>query len=158
MNMSTVARLNLRHREKVMMKYYDDMGPGKGNCTFGIGSLVHRGPCSTQELATKVTDTQVEAAFSARVGDAERAIGRNVTVPLTQAQFDALVSFTFNRGPSGAYHAYELINAGDLQGAANWITTLVKVTLQKNGKRTTVTAAGLVQRRAEESAPFRVKK
>lgn len=154
MNMSTVARLNLRHREKVMMKYYDDMGPGKRNCTFGIGSLVHRGPCSTQELATKVTDAQVEAAFSARMGDAERAIGRNVTVPLTHA----LVSFTFNRGPSGAYHAYELINAGDLQGTANWITTLVKVTLQKNGKRTTVTAAGLVQRRAEESAPFRVKK
>lgn len=157
MNMSTVARLNLRHRETVLMKYYDDMGPGKGNCTFGIGSLVHRGPCTAEELATKVTDGQVEAAFAARVRDAERAIDRNVTVPLTQAQYDALVSLTFNRGPTGAYRAYELINAGDLQGAANWISTLVKVSVQKKGKRVAVKAGGLVQRRAEESAPFRVK-
>lgn len=157
MNMSTVARLNLRHREKVVMKYYGDMGKGKGNCTFGIGTLVHRGPCNTAELATTVTDAQVEGAFSASVRDAERAINRNVTVPLTQAQFDSLVSFTFNRGSTGAYHAFELINAGDMQGAADWITTLVNVTIQKKGKRVTVRAAGLIQRRAEESAPFRVR-
>lgn len=153
-----VARLNMRHREKKMMKYYDDMGPGKGNCTFGIGALVHRGPCSAAELKTKVTDAQVEAAFVSRVAEAERAIARNVKVELTQAQFDALVSLTFNRGPTGAFHAFELVNTGDLQGAANWISTLVQVKVKKNGHWATVTAPGLVQRRAEESAPFRIAK
>ena len=28
MHMSTVARLNMQHTEKKMMKYYDDGGPG----------------------------------------------------------------------------------------------------------------------------------
>jgi lysozyme len=155
MQMSEEGRLALRRREGVVLKNYDDMGPGVGNCTFGVGALLHRGPCSELELAATVTEAQVEAAYSARVADAERAVARNLTATLTQAQFDALVSLTFNRGPRGAYHAYELINAGDLQGAADWIATLVEVRVRKDGREVSVEAPGLVRRRAEESAPFR---
>ena len=137
------------------MKYYDDMGPGKGNCTFGIGALVHRGPCSAEELVKTITDTQVEVAFDLRGAQAEQAIERNVHVALTQAQCDALVSLTFNRRPSGSFRAYELINAGNLQGAANWIASLTHVMVRKNGRAVSVVAPGLIQRRIEESAPFR---
>lgn len=158
MYMSTVARLNMRHREKTIMAYYDDMGPGKGNCTFGIGALVHRGPCSTVELARKVTEVEVESEFVARVSEAERAVARNVKATLTQAQFDALVSFTYNRGPTGAFHAYELLNAGNFEGAASWISGLFHVKVKKKGRWVVIVAPGLIQRRAEESAPFRGQK
>ena len=101
------------------------------------------------------TDALVEAAFVARVADAERAVERNVKVPLTQAQCDALVSLTFNRGLSGSFRAYQLINNGKMQEAATWISSLVHVKVKQKGHWKAVKAAGLVQRRTEESAPFR---
>lgn len=44
MKMSGAGRTQLRHTEKVVLKYYDDGGSGKGHCTYGPGLLVHRGP------------------------------------------------------------------------------------------------------------------
>jgi lysozyme len=155
MYMSSIARLKMQNREKKMMKYYDDLGPGKGNCSWGIGMKEHRGPCTAEELSRKVTEEQVATGFGQRVRDAERAVERNVKVQLTQAQFDALVSLTFNRGPTGAFHAYELLNAGDFDGAANWIATLTSSKVKKKGHWVSVLVPGLIPRRAEESAPFR---
>lgn len=155
MYMSTTGRLKMQDREKKMMKYYDDLGPGKGNCSWGIGMMEHRGPCTAGELARKVTEEQVTTGFAQRIRDAERAVERNVNVKLTQAQFDALVSLTFNRGATGAFHAYMLINAGNFDGAANWISTLISSKVKKNGHWVSVLVPGLIPRRAEESAPFR---
>jgi lysozyme len=78
-----------------------------------------------------------------------------VKVSLTQAQFDALVSYTFNRGPGGAHKAFKLINAGEFDKAASEIASHVTATVKKKGKRVAVVARGLYARRAEESAPFR---
>lgn len=36
MSMSREARARLRQHEREVYKYYDDMGPGKGNCTWGV--------------------------------------------------------------------------------------------------------------------------
>lgn len=151
MFMSTIGKLRLQNHEKKMMRYYDDMGPGKGNCTVGIGHLVHRNPCTAEELATKVTEKDVMRYFDSDVKIAESAVNRNVKVPLTQEQFDALVSYTFNRGARGAHKAFELINAGKFDKAAAEISSHVTVSVKKKATR----AGGLVARRAEESAPFR---
>jgi lysozyme len=124
MNMSTVGRLKMQNREKKMMKYYDDGGPGRGNCTWGIGTKAHNGPCSTAELARKVTDADVDSAFSSRLRVAERGVERNVKVELTQAQFDALVSLAYNVGAPGSSRVFELINAGDFEGAANTFASM----------------------------------
>lgn len=158
MYMSTVARLQMRHREKPVMGYYDDGGRGKGNCTFGIGTLAHHGPCSPDELSKKVAEVEVELAFSSRVRDAERAIERNVKVELTQAQFDALVSFTYNRGSRGAAPVYTLVNKGDFSGAAHRISSEVYGHEMRKGVKVKVLYQGLIPRRVEESAPFRSKK
>jgi GH24 family phage-related lysozyme (muramidase) len=154
MFMSSAGKLRLQNREKKMMRYYDDMGPGKGNCTVGYGSKVHRDPCTAKELATPVTEEFVQSLFSANVAEAERAVARNVKVPLTQEQFDALVSYTFNRGPTGALAAYALINRGDLHGAASEMRKRVTARVKRKGKMVEETAPGLIARRAEESAPF----
>lgn len=156
MNMSSVARLQLQNREKMMLAHYDDMGPGRGNCTVGYGSLVHRNPCTAAELARPVTQAQAASLFAVNIDDVERAVQRNLKVTLTQAQFDALVSYTFNRGARGARPVFDLINKGDLRGVANEISRSTSVTVKnKAGKRVLVKAGGLVKRRAEESAPFR---
>ncbi|MBJ7312875.1 glycoside hydrolase family protein [Rugamonas sp. CCM 8940] len=149
--MSPEARARLRNREQVR-GYYNDMGGNRGNCTYGIGILVHRGPCTAEELRRPLTAAQVEASHAAAVDEAERAVRRNITnQALTQAQFDALVSYTYNTGAYGARHTYGLINRGAMQAAADNISTNISTTVR--GRR--VVAPGLIERRREESAPFR---
>jgi GH24 family phage-related lysozyme (muramidase) len=151
MYMSSVGKLRLQNREKKMMRYYDDLGKGKGNCTVGYGHKVHSKPCTAEKLARKVTEKEIMGDFDADVRTAENAVNRNVKVPLTQEQFDALVSYTFNRGSHGAQKAFALINSGDLPGAAAEISSRTTASGQtKMGQ-----ASGLFARRTEESAPFR---
>jgi lysozyme len=158
MQLSNDARLRMRTHEKPMMKYYNDGGGNSGHCTWGIGILVHRGPCTAEELARPVTEAQVDAEFSVRVNEAERTVTRRVKVELTQDQFDALVSYTFNRGSGGSTEVFNSLNAGDFDGAAEIMSATVFSTGMKNGKKVLIKRAGLVSRRAEESAPFRTKK
>lgn len=81
--------------------------------------------------------------------DTERAINRCTTVPLKQHEFDALVSFVYNIGPT-AYCSSTLLkclNAGDRACVAQqWMRW-------KYFKGTPV--AGLEKRRASELAWFR---
>lgn len=143
MYMSSEARLIMRLREKPMTQYYDDGGPGKGNCTFGVGTFVHRGPCAPAKRARKVTDAEAEFAFVSSVKDAERTIERNIKVELTQAQFDALVSFTYNRGTKGSLPVYNLVNGGNFSGAAHRISSEIyghEVRTGVRGSRCCITA------------------
>lgn len=153
--MSTNARITMRGTEKKVLKYYDDGGKGKGNCTWGIGTLAHRGPCTAEELARVVTDADVEAVFASRLRVAERGVNTRIKTVLTQAQFDALVSLTYNVGVQGASKVYAKVNARDFLGAANEMSTLVYGKEIRNGKEVKVLYPGLVKRRAYESAPFR---
>ena len=70
-----------------------------------------------------------------------------MTVPLTQNQFDALVSLTYNIG-SGAFNNSTLLklNKGDYQGAADQFLVWNKA----DGK----VMKGLVRRREAERALF----
>ena len=83
------------------------------NCTVGIGHKLHDGPCSSQELSTRYAPEQIQEWFKQDLSEAEsyvRAMFQTLDnefrpnqpagnpFPITQAQFDALVSFTFNAG------------------------------------------------------------
>jgi GH24 family phage-related lysozyme (muramidase) len=84
-----------------------------GNCTVGIGHKLHDSACTIVELNTFYSDKQINEWFSVDLADAEsdvRAMFQTLDneyrpglppgnpVPINQAQFDALVSFTFNAG------------------------------------------------------------
>lgn len=56
--------------------YYNDMGKNKGNCTWGVGILAHKGVCSEEELKLKVSVAMVDQEFEKRVAEAERAVRR----------------------------------------------------------------------------------
>ncbi len=153
MTISGDARARLRVREKPQFHYYNDMG---GNCTWGIGNLAHRGRCSADEMKKPVSATLAEATFAAKISEAERAVRRNIkNQALTQDQFDALVSLTYNVGATGADDTYQLVDSGDLQGAAANISSMTRVRMKTKRGTKMVVAKGLVLRRAEESAPFR---
>jgi GH24 family phage-related lysozyme (muramidase) len=153
--MSPEAKARMRATEKSIYKYYNDMGKHKGHCTWGAGILAHRGVCSPEELGKKVSVVMVDQEFERRIAEAERAVRRNIRVPLSQAQFDALCSLTYNAGPTGASGTYAYVNANDFEGAAANISRMVKVEIREQGKRKFVVAPGLIKRREEESAPFR---
>lgn len=155
MYMSTAARLNMRSTEKKMLKYYDDGGKGRGNCTWGIGTKAHNGPCSKPELARVVLDADIELEFASRLKEAERGVERNVKATLTPAQFDALVSLAYNLGIRGSLPIYELLNKGEYERAASYIASMTTAKQKRKGKWVQVVLPGLISRRLEESAPFR---
>jgi GH24 family phage-related lysozyme (muramidase) len=147
----------MRATEKTVYHYYNDMGKNKGNCTWGVGILAHKGVCSEDELKRKVSATMVDLEFERRVAEAERIVRRSTTRAVNQAQFDALVSLTYNAGGRGTRDTFEYVNNGDFEGAAKNIASMIKVSVVEKGKKKYVVAPGLIKRRNEEAAPFRVK-
>src|ERR1700756_2482697 len=94
---------------------YDDPA---GNCTIGFGHLVHLGPTDgseAPELCAGITRQQALELLRTDAHTAAEAVRTRVTVPLSQPQFDALVSFAFNVG-AGAFAGstlLRLLNAGE---------------------------------------------
>jgi GH24 family phage-related lysozyme (muramidase) len=121
------------------LKAYND---GAGVWTIGYGHTANVRPGQT------ITASQAEAFLRSDLQTAEAAVRKYVKVPLTQGQYDALVSFTYNLG-AGALKESKLLkdlNKGDYAAAqkdfGNYIYANHKV------------FPGLVKRRREEAAMF----
>ena len=121
---------------------YPDPGTGSMPWTIGVGHTGGVMPCDV------ITAEQSDAFLRADLGSAEAAVNRLVTVPISQDQFDALVSFVFNLG-AGALHSsmlLRMLNAGDWPGAADqflrWTMAAGRV------------LPGLVKRRISERTMF----
>lgn len=154
MSVSISGRADLRRREDVRLQYYNDQA---NNCTFGIGALVHHGPCTTDELARPVTVAQVDAQLAERVRIAESGVRRHVNRQvLTQAQFDALVSYTFNVGVAGARSVLDAANAGSNADVVAHMNRNIFVRPRDALGRPlrAVRSRGLANRRREETTPF----
>ncbi|WP_233802319.1 lysozyme [Paraburkholderia sp. HP33-1] len=152
--LSSTGRTALRLREGVVLRYYNDIA---NNCTYGLGTLVHTGPCTAAELRRPVTPADVDIQLAAGVQAAESAVRNRVTDhELTQEQFDSLVSFTYNTGATGARQALEAANRGQLNEVASHMGQNVYVhPRDAHGRRLpAVRVPGLISRRREEAAPF----
>ncbi|EMN8763528.1 glycoside hydrolase family protein [Serratia marcescens] len=92
--------------------------------------------------------TTAERLLLCGIAQFEQGVERRVTVPITQGQFDALVSFAYNLGLRALENSTLLrrLNAGDRQGAADEFGRWVNA----GG----VQLDGLVARRAAERALF----
>lgn len=101
-------KLKASSKVKLFIKGWEDFKPNLYNddsedrhCTIGYGHLVHLGPCNgsePQEFKRGISKERALELFDLRIVDFEKAVQRDVTVPLYQYEFDALVSFLFNCG------------------------------------------------------------
>lgn len=109
----------------------------------------HTGPDTTRDMVGQHRSDAVCARLLEQdTKAAQSAVKRCVLVPVTQAQFDSMVSFTFNVGGS-AFCSSTLVrklNAGDCLGAGAEFSRWTKA----RGRE----LRGLVVRRADERAAF----
>ncbi len=128
--------------EGVKLEAYPDPGTGGEPITIGVG---HTGGV---QLGDVITEEQAMQYLTDDLKSAEATVNNNVRVPMSQHEFDALVSFVFNVG-AGNFKSSTLLrmlNIGDRLGAANEFTKW-----NRAGGRI---LPGLVARRAAERAMF----
>lgn len=148
MRMSDAGTNLLRDKEGLRLKAYRDPGSSNGlPITVGWGSTRHLNgaPFFENEVITK---EYAERLFRNDISHAEKAVNTLVKVPLTQNEFDALVSFVYNVGETAFAKStlLRLLNQGDYKGAAEqfdrWIYNDGKV------------MDGLIRRRKAEKGWF----
>ncbi|HLW69956.1 MAG TPA: lysozyme [Candidatus Binataceae bacterium] len=132
---------------------------GAENTSIGVGHLVHLGrmnPHNSAEAKFKngLTDSQIEELFREDVRAPEREVNDHVRVPLTQNQFDALVSRAFNLRRAAFIDStlLRLLNQGDYIGAAGQFSYLSSAYDKTHHSRRSL--GGLEYRRGQEEALF----
>ena len=127
---------------------YDDLAPGrewdgsppKGTLTIGYGHTNAAKNKIKMVQGTRVSESQASIILLDDLGPAEDAVNTAVKVPLTQHQFDALVSFKFNTGRLAGTGLLAKVNAkafADVPGEfMKWINAKGKpVTGLKNRRQ-----------------------
>jgi len=139
--------MNLGYKGTKLLKYFEGCKltayqDSVGVWTIGYGHTkgVYDGMTITQEEAEQMLLTELE--------EYEGYVEKYVTVPLTQNQFDALVVWVYNLGPTNFRNSTLLkeLNSGNYTAAGKEITRWNKA----GGK----VLAGLVKRREAEAKLF----
>ncbi|MEQ1967253.1 lysozyme [Xenorhabdus nematophila] len=132
----------IKQFEGLKLKAYPDPATGGIPWTIGYG---HTKDVKSGQV---ITEQQAEAFLHDDLKSIYITIESAIKVPLTQGQFDALCSFTFNCGTGNFVRSTLLkkLNVGDYQGAADeflrWNKAAGKV------------MNGLTKRRASERQMF----
>jgi GH24 family phage-related lysozyme (muramidase) len=106
----------------------------KGYCTWGTGQLVAKRACTAEEAARKVTPEEAQSTFNDSVAEHERYARIWVKdQKLTQAQFDALTSFSFNAGTAARKALCKLVNAGEYEKVVKYLQDFNKNTPKSQG-------------------------
>ena len=144
MNLSKSGKDSLIEREGERLDAYLDSA---GIWTIGVG---HTAPWINE--ASSITSEKSRHLFDLDIGWAETAVTNSVTVGITQDQFDALVSFTFNVG-QGAFKSSTLLkelNKGNHEAVPTQMMRWNKITV--DGKKRS--ERGLTNRRLSEVAQW----
>lgn len=115
-----------------------------GKLTIGIGHMLTQEELVGGKYDGGITLAEAYEILGRDLATAEGAVNKYVTVPLTQCEFDALVSFTFNVG-AGAFRKSTLLrklNAGDCVAVPDEMRKWVRVAGQRS--------QGLANRREKE--------
>lgn len=130
-----------------LIKQFEGLYLKAYRCPAGVPTIGY-GHTAGVAMGQTITQQQADDYLRRDVRQFERAVARLVTVPLTQGQFDALVSFAFNLGEGALAQStlLRLLNAGDYAGAAAQFDRW-----NKAGGRV---LPGVVRRRAAERALF----
>jgi len=127
--------------EGLRLEKYQDV---VGKWTIGYGHLI----LPTESFPQPITRAQAGDLLRKDLAVSEAGVNKWVSMVLTQNQFDALVSFTFNLGVGNLQSStlLKLLNQGQLQSAADQFLRWNKA----GGKE----VAGLTRRRIAERSLF----
>jgi lysozyme len=119
MQMSDKGRGLLKQREGECLKAYKD---SVGVWTIAVGHTSAAGPPKVYPGLT-ITATQSDEILTRDLKKYEAIVNKAIKVPLTQNEFDALVSLCFNipAALSVKSSVVRKLNAGDKKGAAEAI-------------------------------------
>ena len=111
--------------EKLRLKPYND-GRNGNDATIGYGHLIGLRPVTEQDKKDyeRFTEAMANDLFKTDVARFENAIKSAVKVPLTQYQYDAIISFSFNIGDNAFKGSdfLKALNNGDYNAdlMSNW--------------------------------------
>lgn len=143
----------LKHEEgrngKAVLTAYDI---GDGMITIGYGHAERKKVTKMKAKVTKITEDEAEDLLIQDIMEAQRGVDRilrdwkkeNIFIKITQNQYDAMISMTYNMGIGNIRKSdfLQLVKNGELEKAA------IKI------KTTNVTYPGHVTRRKKESYLF----
>jgi lysozyme len=151
MKLSEHGEKLIKNFEGLSLAAYRDIA---GVWTIGYGSTRYHDGRTVKPGDRLSEETQATALFSNTLNQYEEAVNECVKVPLTQNQFDALVSFTYNEGTYALKNSTLLkkLNSKDYQGAADQLLAWNKITDPHTGQK--ITSDTLKKRRLEEQSLF----
>jgi lysozyme len=130
-------------RPPVSGKYREWQGePVKGTLTIGYGHTNAAADLLKCTQGAKITLAQALTTLANDLAPCETTVNKAVKVPITQHQFDAVVSFVFNTGKLSGTGLLTQLNAGNYAKAPDEFMKWVKSKGQ--------TLKGLVRRRQAE--------
>ena len=134
----------IKEFEGLRLRAYDD---GIGVWTVGIGTIRYPNGKRVQK-GDVITESQAEEYLKHDLNNFEKTVNEVVKVPLTQNQYDAIVSLTYNIGATAFSRSTLLkrLNNKDYKGAADQFLVWNKA----GGK----VMHGLIRRREAERALF----
>ncbi|HEX8576027.1 MAG TPA: peptidoglycan DD-metalloendopeptidase family protein [Flavobacterium sp.] len=139
--------------EKFKTNVYND---SEGYCTIGYGHLIAKQKCENitipDEFKNGITLEQATKLFDNKLPEFEKAVQRDINVPLHQYEFDALVSLLFNTGS-------EFLNTGGAGKGETKIKKNINNKLYPQGAEemedvTNNGTPGLIRRRKAEIEMF----
>ena len=142
----SLAGLNfIKHAEEEgglpKLKAYND-GTGTWTIAWGCTRGVHKGMEIDEQQAMDMLDAELKIHIA--------EVHKNITAPVSQGLFDALVSFFFNNGPGKCPSLIAAVNSGDNDRIRKTFMLYVKAYDEKLGRK--VDWPGLVNRRCAELA------
>jgi lysozyme len=141
----------IKNFEGLRLTAYRDVA---GVWTIGYGSTHYHDGKAVKPGDQLAGEAQADALFSNTLGQYEAAVNQFSKVGLTQNQFDALVSFTYNEGTGALKESTLLVklNEKNFEEAAAHFLAWDKITDPETGKK--VVSGTLVHRRKEERQLF----
>jgi len=151
MKLSQQGQKLIKSFEGLRLNAYRDVA---GVWTIGYGSTRYHDGRAVKPGDKLSSEVQASAIFFNTLGQYEDAVNSYVKVHLTQDQFDALVSFTYNEGTYALKQSTLLrkLNAEDYEGAADQLLIWNKITDQRSGEK--VECDTLTERRIAERHLF----
>lgn len=151
MKLDVVGYALIKSFEGLRLVAYPDIA---GVWTIGYGSTRYANGRPVKHGDVLANESAATELMQVTMLQYEKAVNGAVKVPLTQNQFNALVSFTYNTGVGALLISTLLkkLNAGDYASAADQFLVWNKITDPKTGQK--VVSKTLATRRVKERNLF----